>query len=63
MLESCIRIIARFAIQLCGQRIIYEEVIKASIAKQVSVSIIDVAPDDDADDEGGLDVWRKGMEE
>lgn len=56
MLESLARVIARAAVWICGLRIVHEEALRVSIARQVTVTIEGLGEGDDGDG-GGEGEW------
>ncbi len=61
MLEALARLVARAAIWICGLRIDHEEALRASIVRGVTVTINGL--DGDGDDDDGLDVYRRAMDD
>lgn len=61
MLEALARLVARLAIWICGLRIVHEEALRASIVRGVTVTISGLG--DDGNDDDGLDVYRRAMDE
>ncbi|MCE7937757.1 MAG: hypothetical protein DYG90_03990 [Chloroflexi bacterium CFX6] len=61
MIEAMARALARLAISICGLRIVHEEALRASIVRGVTVTINGL--DGDGDDDDGLDVFRRAMDD